>query len=145
MLKSCKYCGRVHDSRYDCGKRPRFARARRSAEHEFRSKKIWTDKSLDIRTRDHFCCQLCARDIMRPPALPLINVEDVQVHHITPVAEDPDMALDELNLVTVCRYHHELCEQGKISRDELRRIAWEQEQAWHSGAAASGAPGYPRG
>ena len=48
MLKSCKYCGRVHDSRFDCGRRPRFARARRTAEHEFRSKKIWTDKSLDI-------------------------------------------------------------------------------------------------
>ena len=133
MLKSCKYCGRVHDSSYDCGKRPRFARARRTAEHEFRSKKIWTDKSLDIRTRDHFCCQLCLRDILRPPALPQINTQEVQVHHITPVAEDPDAALDEL------------CEQGTVSRDQLRRIAAEQERIWHAGADASGAPGCPRG
>lgn len=130
MLRSCKYCGRVHDSRYDCGKRPRAKYARRTAEHEFRSKKIWTETSLDIRARDQFCCQLCLRDIQRPPGLPLINIEDVQVHHIVPVAEDPDAALDPTNLVTVCRYHHELCELGRIPRDELKRIAADQERQY---------------
>ena len=130
MLHSCKWCGRVHDSRYDCGRKPRRFPARRSGEREFRGRRIWTDKSLRIRERDHFCCQLCIRDIMRPDVLPRININEIEVHHIVPVAEDPDLALEDSNLVSLCRYHHELAEAGKVSRDRLREIAEEQERAW---------------
>ena len=30
--------------------------------------------------------------------------------------------IDSDNLITLCRYHHELAEKGEISREELQKI-----------------------
>jgi len=32
MLKSCKYCGRIHDSKFDCGRKPKKKNNRHSGE-----------------------------------------------------------------------------------------------------------------
>ena len=44
------------------------------------------------------------------------------MHHIIPLEEDYNKRLDSDNLITLCRYHHELAEKGEISREELQEI-----------------------
>ena len=38
------------------------------------------------------------------------------------IEEDYDKRLDSDNLITLCRYHHEMAEKGNISRKELQTI-----------------------
>ncbi len=40
-----------------------------------------------------------------------------------PIADAWDDRLNDDNLITLCREHHEMAEQGKIDRDALRLIA----------------------
>lgn len=54
--------------------------------------------------------------------------DDVSVHHIVPLAEDKTLAFDGYNLLTLCRYHHDMAEDGEIARDELSELAREQEE-----------------
>ena len=44
------------------------------------------------------------------------------MHHIIPIEENYDKRLDENNLITLCRYHHEMAESGEIPREELQEI-----------------------
>ncbi len=55
------------------------------------------------------------------------NHDTLSVHHIVPVKEDYKKRLDNKNLLTVCRMHHEMCENGLISREEQMSIAMQQE------------------
>lgn len=56
------------------------------------------------------------------------ETENLSVHHINPIAEDWDSRLDNDNLITLCRKHHEQAEASLISKKELRKIAEEQEE-----------------
>jgi hypothetical protein len=49
------------------------------------------------------------------------------VHHIIPIAEDDSKRLDNDFLITLCEFHHEAAEAGKIPRAELIEMAREQE------------------
>ncbi len=124
MLKSCKYCGKIHDSKYDCGKKPRRKKIR-TEQNQFRSTNAWKNKSIQIRTRDRYLCQVCIRNLYHTQQQ--YNDKDLEVHHIIPVVEDYDKRLDDDNLITLCGPHHEMAEQGEISREELRTIARQQE------------------
>ena len=44
------------------------------------------------------------------------ETRDLSVHHIVPLKEDYERRLDETNLLTLCAYHHERCEDGTIPR-----------------------------
>ena len=124
MLKSCKYCGKIHDSKYDCGKKPRRKKIR-TEQNQFRSTNAWKNKSIRIRTRDHYLCQVCIRNLYHTHQQ--YNDKDLEVHHIIPVVENYDKRLDDDNLITLCGPHHEMAERGEISREELRTIARQQE------------------
>lgn len=50
MLKSCKYCGRIHDSKYDCGKKPQ-RKKQGNEKDKFRWSRKWTEKREDIKER----------------------------------------------------------------------------------------------
>ena len=78
----------------------------------FRSTAAWTAKSAEIRERDLYCCRLCLAEGR-------ITMRDLGVHHIVPLMADFDKRLDNDNLITLCRYHHEAAERGQISRKEL--------------------------
>lgn len=133
MLKSCQYCGRIHEKSYTCPqKRQRLAerQSSRSKEnkriYDFRRSKAWRYKSEDIKERDGYCCQICARGLYGADRK--YETEGLSVHHIIPISEDWDRRLDDDILLTVCRKHHEMAEAGTIPRDELLRIAKEQEE-----------------
>lgn len=125
MLRSCQYCGRIHESKEMCPPK-REAQARRWNRKndkqvlEFRRTHLWTRKSKRIRERDNYMCVCCLNNL--EGTTKEINTENLSVHHIIPIAEDYNKRLDDDNLITVCDIHHEMCEAGKIDRKTQRKL-----------------------
>lgn len=133
MLKACSYCGRIHDSKDMCTQKEQKIRERQS-QRTNRNKKVydfhrshkWKQKSMDVRERDEFCCQVCIRGMYSPERQ--FETENISVHHIVPIAEEWDRRMDDENLITLCSKHHEMAERGEIKRKKLLSIAAEQER-----------------
>ena len=84
---------------------------------QFRKTKAWTNKSIEIRQRDRYLCQVCLRNLYN--TLSFLTYKTVEVHHITPLCEDYDKRLDNDNLISLCSYHHKMADGGQIPREEL--------------------------
>lgn len=123
-LASCKYCGRIHAKDFNCGKKPARKKLNTQADR-FRWSQLWKDKREQIKERDHHMCQVCIRNLYGAQNQYVFN--DLEVHHIIPLAEDYECRLDDDKLITICEPHHEKAERGEIPREELLRIAKEQE------------------
>ena len=135
MLKACSYCGQIHDSKYICSHKEQAIKNRQSQRtsknkriYDFHRSHKWKGKSIAIRERDNYCCQICIRGLHNPERK--YETDNISVHHIVPVAEDWEYRLDDENLITLCSRHHKQAEKGKIKRDELQKIAKEQEKRW---------------
>ena len=122
-LVSCSHCGVVRRG-HTCPYRKTRKKTSDKKSDRFRHSNVWTTKSLEIRTRDKFLCQLCIRNLYN--TLDFLNYKNVDVHHITPIEEDYNRRLDNDNLVSLCRYHHKMADDGIIPKDELYKIAEEQ-------------------
>ena len=131
MLKSCSYCGRVHDEKAPCkardeakARRDRYndqsRKSRDSKADRFRHTGSWTKKRNHILHRDRKLCLCCLAGL--PGTDVKYQTEGLSVHHITPLVEDYGRRLDEDNLITVCTTHHEACEKGQISRAKQREL-----------------------
>lgn len=125
MLKSCKYCGRIHDSKFTCSQKPQRKRYTTEAD-KFRWTSRWQKKREEIKERDLYLCQICIRELYN--TVTKYNTEELEVHHNTPINEDYNKRLENDNLLTVCHYHHEMCENGDITREEVQKIIREQEK-----------------
>ena len=124
MLKSCKHCGRIHDSKYDCGKKPQ--RQKQGNEKDrFRWTKAWQRKREEIKERDQYLCQICIRKLYN--TIVQYNYEKLEVHHAIPLEEDFEKRLDNDTLLTMCECHHEKAERGEIPRKLIMSIIQEQE------------------
>lgn len=120
MLRSCKYCMRIHDSKFDCGKKPKRKKPANEI-NKFRWSRQWREKRNQIIERDKYLCQMSLRE--EPPRYVYINLE---VHHIIPIEEDWDKRLDDDNLITLSEEYHEKSERGEISREYLQSILQKQ-------------------
>lgn len=114
MLKSCKYCGRIHNSKFDCGMKPKRKKEPTKI-NKFRWSRKWTNKREDIKERDNYLCQVCKTERR-------YNYDDLEVHHIVSLEEDYDLRLDDENLITLCVKHHKEADKGEISREYLREL-----------------------
>lgn len=114
MLKSCKYCGRIHPKNYDCQAKPKRYKSR-TQQTDIRSTNKWTRKSIEIRERDHYLCRACL-------AQGVINYDGIEVHHIIPLAEDESRAFDDDWLISLCTNHHKAADRGEISREVLHQM-----------------------
>lgn len=123
MLKSCKYCGRIHDSRMKCKHRV-LGIKKPTPKDRFRSSSEWQKKRDEIQERDHHLCQLCVRGLYG--ATRRYVYAGTSVHHIDSLEENWDRRLDEGNLITLCGMHHEMAEAKKIRKGELFAIVREQ-------------------
>lgn len=124
MLRSCQYCGRIHDSRYDCEKRPQ--KFKKKYEHDaFRSTSLWQRKADEIKERDNYLCQICIRGLYGSRTR--INSKNLSVHHAVPLKTDFDLRLSSNNLITLCGKHHEMAEKGEIPLAEVLAVIQEQE------------------
>jgi len=124
MLKSCQYCGRIHDSKFACSQKPQRKKYNTEAD-KFRWTSLWQKKREEIKQRDLYLCQICERDLYNTTNK--YNSKDLEVHHNIPINENYNKRLDNNNLLTVCHYHHERCESGEITREEVQKIIDEQE------------------
>lgn len=112
-LKSCPYCGRIHDRQYDCGKRPVYKR--RTIQDKYRDTYAWQCKRKEINERDYFLCRYCLLSGN-------ITVNNLSVHHIEPLKERPDLQDDDDNLITLCDICHKKAEAGLINRNLLHLL-----------------------
>ena len=126
MKKSCPYCGRIHERNYVCPKKPAPQKRKKYStdQNKFRSKNAWTRKSIAIRKRDGFMCQVCVRGLYDPEKI--YQTDNLEVHHIVPLKNDYNLRLDDENLITLCEKHHEMAEAGMIPVSLLKRIVKEQ-------------------
>ena len=125
MLKSCSFCGRIHNSNEVCKYKPKKNNRRETTEEDrLRGLNIWKKKRKYINERDNYICQLCIRNLYNTTKK--INNDIIQVHHITPIKEDKSLWLDDDNLLCLCFYHHREAELNNIDRYELEKIAIEQ-------------------
>ena len=126
MLRSCKYCMRVHDTKIDCGRKPppRYYK-RENDKDKFRQSMPWRHKREEIRIRDKQLCQVCIRNLY--DTLDQYTYNDISVHHAISLEDDYNRRLDNDNLITICSYHHQMAEAGKIPYKEIKKIIDEQE------------------
>lgn len=120
MKKSCKYCGRYHDSSFACPSKPSRTKELTEAAR-FRGRSQWKRKSIEIRTRDKGLCQHC-----KPMGK---YAFDVEVHHIVKLEQDIRLGLVNTNLISLCKVCHVLADSGQIEAKLLKQIAIKQEQA----------------
>ena len=114
MLRSCSKCGRIHDINFKCNKGGRLPKTNEQA---LRRRSSWTNKSRDIRERSKYLCAVCLdQGIARAD-------DDIEVHHIVKLRDDPSGLLDDDNLVCLCTYHHKQADRGELSVDYLRELA----------------------
>lgn len=125
MLKSCQYCGKIHDSKYICDKKPKRKKQITEAD-KFRWTRKWQKKREEIKQRDLYLCQICIRELY--DTRNKYNMNNLGVHHNIPLNEDFNKRLDNDNLLTVCDFHHEMCEKQQIPRNEVQKIIDEQEK-----------------
>ncbi|WP_251353784.1 HNH endonuclease [Hominisplanchenecus murintestinalis] len=125
MLKSCKYCGRIHDSKFNCRKKPVRRKIKYTESDKFRRTQKWTDKAVEIKCRDNYLCQACIRELHG--TIRKYNHKRLSVHHAIPICDDWDRRLDDDNLITLCSMHHEMAESGEISYEEIKKIIDEQQ------------------
>lgn len=124
MLRSCSYCGRIHDSKYICASKPIRTKQITEAD-KFRWTSLWQRKREEIKQRDLYLCQLCIRELYN--TINKYNTNELEVHHNIPINEDYNKRLDNDNLLTICHFHHEMCDNRKIPREEIKKIIEEQE------------------
>ena len=117
MLKTCSICGGIHDEADMC---KRTNNKKDTESNKFRKSYRWTEKSKEVRKRDKNLCQICITGKYNTNYRYTYN--DLEVHHIIPIEEDYNKRLDSNNLITLCRYHHEMAEKGQIKREELIKI-----------------------
>lgn len=116
MKHYCTICRRIHEGR--CKPVRRYSGVRNSEADKFRNSRVWKRKAAAILDRDYHCCRVCF-------SAGVVCSNDLSVHHIIPLAADFDKRLDDDNLITLCRYHHEQAERGSIPGARLRDLVQE--------------------
>ena len=111
-LKACSVCGRIHGTDIKCYKPDKRA----DNEHMLRQKNKWHIKSLDIRERSHYLCAVCFDK-------GILSSNNLEVHHITKLRDNPDGLLDDENLICLCASCHKEADAGNIDADYLRELA----------------------
>ena len=119
MLKSCSYCGRIHEDTFIClNKKNSIIKRRKKINstnaNAFRSSYRWQSVREKVLKRDRYLCLICQSEKNGTGVRYTSN--DLEVHHIIPIEEDYSKREDLNNLITVCHYHHELCEKLEIDR-----------------------------
>jgi len=120
MKKACQYCGKIHDKKQLCDKKPLLSETRGTREDHFRWSYDWKLKREHIFRRDKYLCVACLNKL--PGTVRKFNNEDLSVHHIRSLKTNWDLRLDDLNLITLCRFHHEAAETGTLPAESLVKI-----------------------
>ena len=128
MLKSCSYCGRIHDERFICHQKEAAIKRRQKKKardvEQFRGSVEWKRARSQVRERD-IVCQVCLRGLHNPARQ--YETDNLSVHHIEPISDRWDERLDLDNMILLCARHHEMAEAGDITKAELQAIVADHE------------------
>ena len=119
MLKTCSRCGIVPEN-HMCPYKKHYKKNRDENADRFRKGTRWTKKSIEIRERDKYLCQVCIRNLYN--TINKYTYNDLEVHHIIPINEDYSKRLDNSNLITLCQMHHKMADRNEIPRMVLQKI-----------------------
>ena len=117
MYKACSRCGKIHDTRFKCNAGRVYTGGQ---ERKLRSSYAWTKKSEEIRQKANYLCEAC-RD------KGIYVYDNLEVHHIEKLKEQPNLLLDDYNLVCLCQECHTKADDGLIDADYLRELARHRE------------------
>jgi len=118
MFRACSRCGKIHDSKYKChANKINYT----TDESKYRNQRKWKKKSVDIRERANYLCEVCKDQ-------GVINYNDIEVHHIEKIKDNKDRLIDDYNLICLCSLHHRLADSGKIDSNYLKKLACEREE-----------------
>ena len=138
-LKSCQYCGRIHSTAFDCGRKPkRKYQYKRPDADSFRNTNQWKRKRDVIKERDHYLCQVCIRGLYN--TIKIFNSESLEVHHCDKLRDNFEKRMDDDNLLTVGEYHHKKCASGEIPKEVVKKIILEQMSGIPPGGGILGGP-----
>lgn len=117
MLKTCIYCGHIHDKKYICKEQQEQLRRKKPQTQitKFRSGVHWQKVRKAILIRDRYLCRVCLSE-------GVYTSGDLEVHHITPLSVDFSLRCDPYNLITLCPADHERAERGDIPAEKLREL-----------------------
>lgn len=118
MLRSCSRCGRIHDSGFKCNR----GRNPLTDEQKLRNLNKWHVKSREIRESAFYICEVCKDQGSFNAG------DDIEIHHITKLRDDPNGLLDNFNLIALCIPHHKSADAGELDPDYLRKLAREREE-----------------
>ena len=113
MYKACSRCGKVHAYNFKCNVGRVY---KETEESRLRNKAAWKRKSVEIRERAQYLCEVCRDE-------GTYTYKGLEVHHITPIRENKNLLLDNFNLVCLCVTHHKQADAGEISAGYLRKLA----------------------
>ena len=118
-MKSCSYCGRIHDMNEECPRKPtqkgRIYKSKTDAD-KLRNTYRWRQKREQIKADAHYMCEVCADQ-------GTINSRHLEVHHIIKLNKEPNLLTDDDNLICLCTTHHKQADAGEIEPDYLRQLA----------------------
>ena len=122
MLKSCKYCGRIHEDNVTCRQKPNKTKVVTPDDNItlFRWSKQWKQKRAEINERDNYCCVVCRHNMYN--TIQQYTTDNLSVHHIEPLRYDYEKRLDNNNLITLCSMHHKMAEDGDIPKRMLKSL-----------------------
>lgn len=115
-LITCKYCGIVPRG-HRCPYKTYTKKTYDTEADKFRQTRRWANKSKEIRVRDRYLCKVCEANLYN--TIQQLNYKDLDVHHIEKINENYNKRLDNDNLITLCRYHHKMADDGKIPKEVL--------------------------
>lgn len=115
-LKSCSRCGKIHPRGVKCN----IGRVyKKTDENRLRSRYAWTKKAKQIKDDAQGLCEVCR-------AKGVYTYDNIEVHHITKLKDDPNGLLEDDNLIALCVAHHKQADNGEIDADYLRKLANER-------------------
>ena len=116
---TCSRCGIVPRG-HRCPYKTYKKKAYDTEADKFRKTKRWANKSIEIRQRDRYLCKVCEANLYN--TIQQFNYNELDVHHIEKLSENFEKRLDNDNLISLCRYHHKMADDGNIPKEVLHKL-----------------------
>lgn len=113
---ACSKCGKIHPKGYNCQKNKRIWGQRDSEAYKLRNSHKWHLKSEQIKEESLYLCAVCRDE-------GIYNYTNLEVHHIIPLKDRPDLLMDDKNLITLCSRHHKEADRGSLEISYLKKLA----------------------
>lgn len=120
MFKACSKCGKIHDYCYKCNVNKPVRRFESNEETRARSTSKWQKKRKYIKDSAFNLCEVCKDN-------GIYNYDDLEIHHIVKLKNNPDGLLINNNLICLCVSHHKQADAGLLAIDYLQTLAEKRE------------------